>query len=195
MCIVHFSQRKCLLDVVKVKLKDGRTVLIREFRIEDKERLIEMCESLSDEAVRWGLPPYTRERIERGWLSNLQNLIAIVAFYRGKVVGHAQIFKFPHSRRKGTGDLVIYLHQDFHNIGLGTAMLTKLIELAKKEKMRRIGLSVVVDNKRAVSLYQKFGFKIEGVMKDAYFGEDGRYHDELVMGLILASPTSSNRVF
>jgi len=32
-------------------------------------------------------------------------------------------------------------------------------------------------------------------MKDAYLGEDGRYHDELVMGLILANPTSSNRVF
>ena len=45
------------MDVVKVKLKDGKTVLIREFRMEDKEKLIEMYESLSDEAVRWGLPP------------------------------------------------------------------------------------------------------------------------------------------
>jgi hypothetical protein len=58
-----------------VELKDGRTVLIREFRIEDKEKLIEMYGVLSDEAVRWAMPPYSRERIER-WLSNLQNLIA-----------------------------------------------------------------------------------------------------------------------
>jgi len=29
------------------------------------------------------------------------------------------------------------------------------------------------------------GFAIEGVMKDSYFGEDGKYHDELVMGLML----------
>jgi RimJ/RimL family protein N-acetyltransferase len=70
-------------------------------------------------------------------------------------------------------------------VGLGTAMLTKLIELAKKERLHRIGLSVIVDNKRAINLYRKFGFKIEGVMKDAYFGEDGKYHDELVMGLLL----------
>jgi RimJ/RimL family protein N-acetyltransferase len=151
-----------------------------------------MYESLSSEAVLWGLPPYNRERLERGWLSNLQNMISIVAFYKDKMVGHAQIFKFPHPRRKGTGDLVIYLHQDFHNVGLGTAMLTKLIELAKREGLHRIGLDVIADNKPAIHLYQKFGFKIEGVKKDAYFGADGKYHDELVMGLILTNSTSSS---
>ena len=30
-------------------------------------------------------------------------------------------------------------------------------------------------------------------MKDAYLGEDGKYHDELVMGLILANSTSPNQ--
>jgi putative acetyltransferase len=166
-----------------IRLKDGRTVLIREFRIEDKEKLIETYGSLSAEALRWALPPYTRERIER-WLSNLQNLIALVAFYKDKIVGHAQIYKFPHSRRKGASSTMIYLHQDFHNVGLGTAMLTRLIELAKKEGLHRIGLQVIADNKPAIHLYKKFGFKIEGMMKDSYFGEDGKYHDELVMGLI-----------
>jgi RimJ/RimL family protein N-acetyltransferase len=157
--------------------------------MEDKEKLIGMYASLSSEAVRWGMSPYTKEVIER-WLSNLQNLIVLVALYDDKIVGHAQIFKFPHPRRKGACDLAIYLHQDFHNVGLGTAILTKLIELAKKERLHRIGLSVIADSKLAVHLYQKLGFKIEGVMKDAYLGEDGKYHDEIVMGLILANSTS-----
>ena len=173
------------MEVVTYKLKDGRTVLIREFQMKDKESLIEMYEALSDEAVRWGMLPYTRERIEKGWLSNLHDLIIIVAIYNSKIVGHAQIFKHPHPRRKGIGDLIVYIHQDFRNVALGTAMLTKLIELAKKEGLHRIGLRVIADNKRAVHLYQKFGFKIEGLTKEAYFGEDGKYHDELVMGLIV----------
>jgi putative acetyltransferase len=167
-----------------VTLKDGRKVLIRKFQTDDKEKFIEMYESLSAEAVRWGMPPYNRERLEKGWLSNLQNLISIVAFHNDKIVGHAQIFKFPHSRLKATGDLIVYLHQDFHNVGLGTAMLSKIIELAKKEGMHRIGLTVVAENKPAINLYKKFGFKTEGVKRDAYFGEDGKYYDEIVMGLI-----------
>jgi RimJ/RimL family protein N-acetyltransferase len=173
------------LGSINVKLKDGRIVLIREFQIEDKEKFIEMYESLSAEAVRWGMPPYSRERLEKGWLSNLQNLISIVAFYNDKIVGHAQIFKFSHPRLKATGDLVVYLHQDFHGVGLGTAMLSKLVELAKKEGLHKIGLTVVADNKLAINLYQRFGFKTEGIKRDAYFGEDEKYHDEIVMGLIL----------
>lgn len=155
------------------------------FQSQDKDKLIEMYESLSSDAVRWGMPPYTRERPEEGWFRNLQNITAIVAFYEDKIVGHAQIFKFPHPRRKGTADLVMYIHQDFQGVGLGTAMLAKLIELAKKEGLHRIGLQVVADNKPAIQLYQKMRFKVEGVLKDAYFGEDGKFHDMLVMGLLL----------
>lgn len=167
-------------------LKDGRVVLIREFRMEDKEKLIEMYESLSAEAVRWGMPPYTRENIEKNWLSRLQHFIPLVALHGEKIVGHAQIFSFPHPRRKGTGDLAMYLHQGFHNVGLGSIMLTELLRSAREEGMHRINLHVIADNEIAVHLYEKFGFKIEGVLRDSYYGEDERYHDELVMGLILA---------
>jgi RimJ/RimL family protein N-acetyltransferase len=165
-------------------LKNGRIVQIKKLQLEDKEKLVEMYAALSKEAVQWGMPPYTREILER-WLGNMQNLIALAAFYGDRIVGHVQIYKLPHSRRKGTGDIVMYLHQDFHNIGLGTAMFKELLELAKKERMHRIGLHVIADNKRAIHLYEKFGFTIEGVMKEAYLGEDGKYPDELVMGLLL----------
>lgn len=165
-------------------MKDGRSVFLREFRIEDKEKLVEMYASLSSEALRWAQPPYTKEVIER-WLSNLPNLIALIALHDSKIVGHAQIFRFIHPRRRGTGDLLIYLHQDFHKVGLGTAMLSRLLELAKKEGLHKLHLYVIAENSPAIRLYGKFGFRTEGVKNEAYLGEDGRYHDELVMGFLL----------
>jgi len=69
-------------------------------------------------------------------------------------------------------------------------MFKTLLNLAELEGMHRVGLHVVADNKSAIHLYEKFGFKIEGVMKDAYFGEDGKYHDELAMRLVFANSTS-----
>ena len=168
----------------KIKLRDGRYVVLREFRIEDKDRLIKMYASLSNEALRWGLPPYTQERIER-WLGNLQNLIAVVALEGDRIVGHAQISKFAHPRRRGVADVLIYLHQDFHGVRLGSAMLMRLLELARRDGLHKLNLDVIAENKTAIHLYKKFGFKVEGVKKKSYLGEDGRYHDELVMGLIL----------
>ncbi len=115
-----------------------------------------MMASLSDEAVRWGMPPYTRERLERGWW-----------------------------RARGNSDYVIYLHQDYHNVGLGTAMTRSIVELAREEWLHRSGLSVVADNEIAIRVYEKVGFVVEGRLMDAYFGDDGRYHDEVHKGLIL----------
>jgi RimJ/RimL family protein N-acetyltransferase len=145
-----------------------------------------MYESLSKEALRWMLSPCTREHIENWWLKSLQNLLAMVVLHDDKIVGHAQIYKYPHPRRKGAGDLLICLHQDFHRVGLGTAMLNTLIQAVGKEGLHRISSSVIADSERAIRLYEKLGFRREGTMQDSYLGEDGRYHDELVMGLIFS---------
>jgi len=168
----------------KVRLKDGREVTIRFLTVEDKEGLLGMFSSMSKEALRWALPPYTREVIDR-WMNNIQNLIPLVAEHDNHIVGYAQISKSRHPRRQGVCDLLIYLHQDFHGIGLGTAMTELLLRLAKEHEIHKINLSVVADNKIAIRLYEKFGFEIEGRMRDSYFGEDEKYHDMLIMGKIL----------
>ena len=168
----------------KVKLKDGREVTIRFLTANDKEALFQMFSSMSSEALKWSMAPYTLEVIQR-WINNIKNLIPLVAEYNNRIVGYASIYKFQHPRRKGIGDLAIYLHQDFHNVGLGTAMMKKLLQLAKEHKMHKLELYVVEDNKAAVTLYKKFGFKIEGISKDSFFGSDGKYHNILHTGLLL----------
>ncbi|MHA1214527.1 MAG: GNAT family N-acetyltransferase [Candidatus Hodarchaeales archaeon] len=167
-----------------VILKDGREVQIRSLLVKDEKRLFQMFNSMSEEALRWGMPPYTKEVINR-WMSNIDSMIPLVAELKQRIVGFALIFKNPHPRRMGTGSLAMYLHQDFHNVGLGSFMLELLLKLAHQEKLHRVGLHVIADNKIAVYLYKKFGFKVEGVMKDSYLGADGEFHDELVMGKLL----------
>jgi len=34
-------------------------------------------------------------------------------------------------------------------------------------------------------LYEKVGFQREGVKRENYLGEDGKYHDEVEMGILL----------
>ena len=170
----------------KAKLKNGKEVTLRFRRIDDANNLFLMFSSMSEKALEWSMAPYTMDVIER-WMNDLPNLIPLVSEYQGKIVGQAVIHKFPHERRKGTGDLAVYLHDDFQNVGLGTAMTKKLLKLAKKEKMHRIELKVVAENKIALHLYEKCGFQIEGISKDDFYGRDGKYHDVINMGLILSS--------
>jgi len=168
----------------KANLKDSRVVTLRFLTVDDKDELFRMFSSMSDEALEWIGAPYTMDSILK-WINNIQNLIPLVAEYHSRIVGYAGIAKSPTLRKKGIADFAVYLHQDFHNVGLGTAMTGKILELARKEKVHRIGLGVVEGNKIALHLYEKFGFQIEGVSKDAFYGHDGKYHNIVQMGLIL----------
>lgn len=166
-----------------VSTKSGRAVTLRFLSADDRTDLVSFFASLSPQAVQWALPPYDEGRVDR-WISNLENLIALVAVHGQSIIGYAWIARATHLRRQGVCDLAIYLHQDFQNDGLGTAMLSRLLDLAEKDGQHRVTLHVVADNKIAVPLYKKLGFKAEGLMEGTYLGEDNRYHDELVMGLV-----------
>jgi RimJ/RimL family protein N-acetyltransferase len=165
-------------------LKDGRQIVLSLYRPEDKEALVSMYASMSPEAIKWGLPPYDRARIER-WTSDLANNITLLALSEKRVVGHLQMFRIPYERRKGVAELFIYIHQDFQNAGLGTLMMKRAIELAKEGGLHRLGLTVVADNHKAITLYEKVGFKKEGIARETFYGDDHRYHDEVEMGLLI----------
>ena len=164
--------------------KNGTKITIRTLTVDDGKALSDFFATLSPKAVQWGLPPYMEEIVAR-WIGNLDNLIALVAVRNELIVGYAAITKSTHPRRKAIGELAMYLRRDAHNEGIGTAMLARLIDLSKSQLLHRISLHVVADNKAAIHVYEAGGFKLEGILKDAYYGGDYKYHDELVMGLIL----------
>ncbi len=166
------------------KLKSGKQVVLRFRRIDDVEKLFLMLSSMSEKALRWSMAPYTMERI-KGWNDNLSDLIPIVSEYQNRIVGQAVIHKFPQQRKKGIGELSVYVHDDFQNAGLGTALTNRVLQLAQKEKMHRIELSVVAENMIALHLYEKFGFQIEGRHRDDFYGCDGKYRDTISMALLL----------
>ena len=165
-------------------LRNGETVDLRLYRDEDRERLVSFYTSLSKNALRWALPPYDRARVER-WLADRENPLILLALDKGKIVGHLHIYTRSESRTKGIGELFIYIHDYYQNLGLGTWMMEESLSLTRDRGLHRIGLSVVADNKHAIRLYEKVGFQREGVRKQAYYDEDGQYHDMVEMGIIL----------
>ncbi len=167
-----------------VVLKDGRRVDIRLYRPADKEGLISMYAGLSHEALRWSMPPYNRQRIER-WTSNLENTIALIAHDKNRIVGHLQISIGTSPRFREMGDLFVYIHQEYQNVGLGAALMNQAIALARERRLHRVELTVVADNHRAIRLYEKVGFQREGLKRENYLGEDEKYHDEIIMGILL----------
>jgi putative acetyltransferase len=74
------------------------------------------------------------------------------------------------------------VHDAYAGRGAGSALMAALVDHADRwANYRRLELTVYVDNARAIALYERFGFKREGVMP-AYAWRDGDYVDALAMG-------------
>jgi RimJ/RimL family protein N-acetyltransferase len=68
--------------------------------------------------------------------------------------------------------------------GLGSDALRALLSHAFETlNLNRVGLGVFESNKRAIHVYQRLGFKEEGRLRQAHFGE-GRYEDVIIMSLL-----------
>ncbi len=62
---------------------------------------------------------------------------------------------------------------NLQNQHIGSSLLERLINLGKENKLKNITLEVCVDNKKAIYIYQKYGFKKVGIRKKYYQGIDG----------------------
>ncbi len=73
---------------------------------------------------------------------------------------------------------------EFQGRGYGKILTKRIINYSIKElKMHRIYLEVFTTNKKAIKLYEKIGFKKEGVLKDKVF-KNGKFHNVLLMSII-----------
>jgi L-phenylalanine/L-methionine N-acetyltransferase len=86
----------------------------------------------------------------------------VVAAIDDTAIGYAGLFPC-RGRQSHVGSISLFLHDEFHGRGIGTLMMTVMIATADLlVGLRRMQLVVFCDNERAISLYRKFGFEIDG---------------------------------
>jgi putative acetyltransferase len=134
--------------------------------------------------VRWGtlrLPFTSREQWRKMTENPSEDRTGIVAVLDGSiVVGNAGIWH-QKGRRRHVGGVGMSVHDDFHRRGIGSALMAALIDVADNWlDLKRLELTVYVDNAPAIALYRKFGFEVEGTRRHDAF-RDGKYVDSYEM--------------
>ncbi|MCF2642977.1 MAG: ribosomal protein S18-alanine N-acetyltransferase [Lachnospiraceae bacterium] len=106
--------------------------------------------------------PWTRQ----GFADTLtmENVIFLVAEEEGTVVGYCGIYL-----AADEGEITNVAVSPFRRRkGIADRLLGNLLEQAKKRGIIRFVLEVRCSNEPAISLYEKYGFKIQGIRKNFY---------------------------
>ena len=133
--------------------------------------------------------PFQSSEVWRKRLAvNDDTQIGLVATVTGEVVGNLGITRFTRPRRAHVGEIGMAVRDDWQGRGVGSALLEAALDLADNWwGMRRIELHVHADNERAIALYRKFGFELEGTHR-AYAIRNGVYVDSLSMARLIEGP-------
>ncbi|MEA2757480.1 MAG: hypothetical protein QOH65_93 [Methylobacteriaceae bacterium] len=112
-----------------------------------------------------------------------KNNVQLVALAGGELVGWCDVLPKDRPIHAHVGVLGIGLLPPFRGRGLGVALMQDALRQASGRGFVRVELTVRAKNARAIALYEKFGFKREGVCRDAVF-VDGHYEDLILMANI-----------
>lgn len=94
--------------------------------------------------------------------------------------------KGEYKRIKHTGYIVVGIREKYRGNGIGSKLFSELDIWAIENNITRLELSVICSNTIAKHLYEKNGFKVEGIKKNAMI-IDGKYVDEFFMAKIYNS--------
>ncbi|MFC6338789.1 GNAT family N-acetyltransferase [Pseudomonas sp. CCM 7891] len=110
-----------------------------------------------------------------------ERLIRLVALHGTEVIGGCTLEQYSRSRQSHVGGIGMGVAVAWQGKGVGTRLLEAVLDVADNwMNLRRVELTVYVDNEPAQALYRKFGFEIEGRLRD-YAVRDGVFVDALAM--------------
>jgi putative acetyltransferase len=146
-----------------------------------------------------GFAAVVAEVAEEGWLASEPPVdpAAFAARVRAMLAEGATFFVLDDGRRivgtlglhpthaDGVAALGMSLLGDVRGQGWGRAMLQSAIDHARGAQMHKIELEVWPDNARAIALYERFGFEVEGMRRDHYRRRDGSLRSAQLMALLL----------
>ncbi len=110
----------------------------------------------------------------------------VVAEHEGAVVGWGSLNVFnPREAYRFVADFSVYVERGWRGKGVGSALLTRLTELAREHGFHKLVLSAFPNNTGGMALYAKHGFRTVGVYREQ--GQlDGRWVDTIIMEKLLA---------
>jgi RimJ/RimL family protein N-acetyltransferase len=166
-------------------------LIIRPVQEDDAEAFLTLSNRLDEEtAFRLLEPGERRSTVEEqreiiGRVQSTENHAILVAERDGQLVGYIAAIGGKYRRNKHGVHVVVAVLQTCSGQGIGTKLFEALETWARRYRIHRLELTVMVHNERAIGLYKRLGFKVEGRKRHSLL-VDGSYVDEYCMSKLLS---------
>ncbi|MEK5237625.1 GNAT family N-acetyltransferase [Paenibacillus sp. FSL L8-0470] len=176
----------------KIEQGEMMNITLKELVPGDAAELLSLQHRLDEESSFLLLEPDERqtglqqvtEMIES--FAKAETSILLGAVADGRLAGYLSVRGGSLRRNKHSAYIVIGILADYQGMGIGSGLFREMESWATGVGIVRLELTVMTHNDRAVSLYTKRGFEIEGIKKKSLM-VSGDWVDEYYMSRILSN--------
>jgi acetyltransferase len=153
------------------ELRDGTPVTIRPIRPEDEPLMVKFHETLSEESVymryfhMMNLDQRTaHDRLTRICFIDYDREMALIAEHTDPETGERDILGVSRLSRRGAvpdeAEFSVLVSDRFQRRGVGTLLVSRILEVGRAEDLRRITAEILFDNRPMQSISKKLGFHL-----------------------------------
>jgi L-amino acid N-acyltransferase YncA len=175
-------------------LSDGRQVRLRLMRPGiDVYRLHAFASSLPKQDLQFLRVDITRLMVVIQWAQNIKAglTVTVLAEDDDEVVGYASVHNDQVSWQRHLGELRIQVGPAYRGCGLGGLLGKEIFSIASDLGIEKIVAQMTVDQRQAIALVERHGFKHEAVLHEFVVDRDGRKNDLVVMTCNVAKAVSA----
>ena len=170
-------------------MPSNSSVLVRRATVGDAAQLLALRRSLFAETslMLWEPAEFVATVVDEAHfierLAARANCLLLLALADGRAVGFLAAMGGERNRLRHSALLAVGVLRAFWSQGVASHLLGEVIAWAPGAGIKRLELTVHTANARAVRVYQRCGFQIEGTRRSSML-VDGVYTDEYLMALI-----------
>jgi putative acetyltransferase len=182
--------------VIGSRLHDGAMLggmEVRRARVDDTLAIAGVMATVAEEGVLATESPVDIEALRERFRATIEGdgpAAMWVLETEEHILGHAG---FRETRAAGVFSLGMAILPEGRDRGGGRALLGAIIEDVCWLGAHKLALEVWPENTRAIALYTRAGFAVEGLKRDHYRRRDGSLRSALLMALRLDQPRSAAR--
>jgi len=152
-------------------LKDGRTVLVRAIRPEDRCLLKEGMHHLSKQSLyfRFFIYKDTLSAKELEYFSNVdfvKHVALLAGFYQDGKFSPAGTARYIVSSeaQPPSAEFAITVAEEYHSLGFGTILLKHLFDIARANGIKHCTAMILQENTKMLGLLMKCGYPVKRVL-------------------------------
>lgn len=161
----------------------GEQFTIRLMTEDDRDAMLEFARALPEDDLLFLAIDITKEDAVDDWIRRLNSdiLRTILVEKDGKLVGHGSLIKEEQVWTRHLGGMILLLAPEVRGKGLGHVLAGELFSHAGELGLLKVMARMAADQKGAIQVFERLGFKMEALLADCVIDRNDRTHDLIMM--------------